>query len=317
MRLVKQRRLGPDGPSVGAIGYGAMPLNWEYGTPVGEEQAREVIQRALDLGVTLIDTADAYGPNEELVGRVLEGRRDEAVLATKVGLVLTGTDPISYEWNGRPDHIVASCEESLRRLRTDVIDLYQLHRVDPAVPVEETVGAMAELVEAGKVRAIGLSEVDVATLERAGAVHPISSVQSELSLWTRGPLAEVLPWCASGGVAFLPYSPLGRGYLTGRLSSDDLTAADFRAGLPRFEREAMETNQQIVDGIAAVAERHGATNAQVALAWLLAQAPVVVPIPGTKRTQYLEENAAAADLVLTDQDLADLDALPAPAGGRY
>jgi aryl-alcohol dehydrogenase-like predicted oxidoreductase len=314
---VRQRRLGPDGPSVGAIGYGAMPLNWEYGTPVGEEEARAVIDRALDLGVTLIDTADAYGPNEALVGRILEARRDEAVLATKVGLVLTGTDPITYDKNGRPEHVVASCDESLQRLRTKVIDLYQLHRVDPAVPVEETVGAMAGLVEAGKVRAIGLSEVDVATLERAAAVHPIASVQSELSLWTRDPLAEVVLWCVANEVAFLPYSPLGRGYLTGRLSSDDFDLADFRAGLPRFKREAMETNRCIVDGIATVADRHGATNAQVALAWLLAQAPVVVPIPGTKRIQYLEENAAAADLVLTDQDLADLDALPAPAGGRY
>jgi aryl-alcohol dehydrogenase-like predicted oxidoreductase len=302
---------------VGAIGYGAMPLNWEYGTPVGEDDARAVIDRALDVGVTLIDTADAYGPNEELVGRILEARRDEAVLATKVGLVLTGTDPITYDKNGRPEHVVASCDESLQRLRTEVIDLYQLHRVDPEVPVEETVGAMAGLVEAGKVRAIGLSEVDVATLERAAAVHPIASVQSELSLWTRDPLAEVVPWCEANGVAFLPYSPLGRGYLTGRLSSDDFDSADFRAGLPRFKREAMETNRRIVDGIAAVADRHGATNAQAALAWLLAQAPVVVPIPGTKRIQYLEENAAAADLVLTDQDLADLDALPAPAGGRY
>src|SRR5690606_1981122 len=317
MRLVKQRRLGPDGPSVGAIGYGAMPLNWEYGTPVGEEQAREVIQRALDLGVTLIDTADAYGPNEELVGRVLEGRRDEAVLATKVGLVLTGTDPISYEWNGRPDHIVASCEESLRRLRTDVIDLYQLHRVDPAVPVEETVGAMAELVEAGKVRAIGLSEVDVATLERANRVHPISTVQSELSLWTRGPLASVVPWCDDNGVAFLPFSPLGRGYLTGRLTPTDMPDSDWRRGLPRFTPAAMEANQRIVDGISAVAGRHGATNAQVALAWLLAKSPAIVPIPGTKTVRYLEENAAAVDLELTEADIAQLDDLPDPVGDRY
>lgn len=314
---MKQRRLGPDGPFVGAIGYGAMPLNWEYGAPLGDEEAGAVVDRALDLGVTLIDTADAYGPNEALVGRILEERRHEAVLATKVGLILTGTDPITYDNNGRPEHVAASCDESLSRLRTDVIDLYQLHRVDPEVPLEETVGAMAGLVEAGKVRAIGLSEVDVATLERASAVHPISSVQSELSLWTRGPLDEVVPWCASRGVAFLPYSPLGRGYLTGRLSSEGFDSADFRAGLPRFKREAMEANRRIVDGIAAVADRHGATNAQVALAWLLTQAPVVVPIPGTKRIQYLEENAAAADLILTDQDLADLDALPAPAGGRY
>lgn len=314
---MRRRRLGPEGPLVGAIGYGAMPLNWEYGTPVGAEEAAAVVHRALDLGVTLIDTADAYGPNEDLVGRVLAGRRDEAVLATKVGLVLTGTDPIAYRHNGHPDHVHRSCDISLRRLRTDAIDLYQLHRVDPEVPVEETVGAMAELVAAGKVRAIGLSEVDVATLERAAAVHPIASVQSELSLWTRDPLIELVPWCASREVAFLPFSPLGRGYLTGRLVGDDLPPGDFRTGLPRFEPEAMEANRGIVEGIAAVAERHDASNAQVALAWLLAQAPVVIPIPGTKRIGYLEENAGAADLELTDRDLADLAALPAPRGGRY
>lgn len=294
-----------------------MPLNWEYGTPVGEAEARRVVDRALDLGVNLIDTADAYGPNEELVGRLLARRRDEAVLATKVGLVLTGTDPITYDRNGRPEHIRSSCDASLARLGVEVIDLYQLHRVDPEVPVEETVGAMAELVAAGKVRAIGLSEVDVANLERATSVHPIRSVQSELSLWTRGALAEVVPWCTTREVAFLPYSPLGRGYLTGRLSADELTSADFRSGLPRFEREAMEANRRIVDGIAGVARRHDATNAQVALAWLLAQSPMIIPIPGTKQVAYLEENAAAADLSLTDEDLADLAALPEPVGGRY
>lgn len=302
---------------VGAIGYGAMPLNWEYGSPVGDDEARRVVHRALDLGITLIDTSDAYGDNEVALGRALGHRREEAVVATKVGLVLTNDDPITYENNGRPDHIREACDASLTRLGIDVIDLYQLHRVDPEVPVEESVGAMTELVEAGKVRAIGLSEVDVATLEAAGTVQPITSVQSELSLWTRGALDEVVPWCEANGVAFLPYSPLGRGYLTGRLTSEELSRSDFRSQLPRFEQAAMEANRRIVDGIGAVADRHGATNAQVALAWLLAQAPVVIPIPGTKRIRYLEENAAAAGLVLTAEDLADLDSLPEPVGSRY
>lgn len=310
-----QRRLGET--RVGAVGYGAMPLNWEYGTPVDPTRARQVLHRALDLGVTLIDTSDAYGDNEALVGRSLAGRREEAVLATKAGLVLVDDDPITYHRNGRPDHIRQACHSSLDRLGVDVIDLYQLHRVDPAVPLEETVGAMAELVGEGKVRWLGLSEVDVPTLERASAVHPIASVQSELSLWTRDPLDQVVPWCEAHGVAFLPYSPLGRGYLTGRLSADDLNGPDFRRQLPRFEREAMAANRRIVEGIRAVADRHGATNAQVALAWLLARSPVVIPIPGTKRVRYLEENAGAAGLELTREDLADLDALPAPVGDRY
>lgn len=302
---------------VGAVGYGAMPLNWEYGTPVGDDVAQEVIGRALDLGVTLIDTSDAYGDNEGLVGRALGRRRSEAVLATKVGLVIEGEDPVVYGNDARPDHIRRACDESLRRLQTEVIDLYQLHRVDPGVPVEESVGAMAELVTAGKVRWLGLSEVDVATLERAQSVHPIATVQSELSLWTRGPLDEVVPWCEARGVTFLAFSPLGRGYLTGRLAAEDLDPADWRSTLPRFTGKAMEANRRIVDGIAEVARRHDATNAQVALAWLLAASPVVIPIPGTKRVQYLEENAAAADLTLSPDDLALLDALPPPVGERY
>lgn len=312
---MQQRSVGAR--RVGAIGYGAMPLNWEYGRPVSEEEARAVVHRALELGVTLIDTSDAYGDNEVVVGRVLGERRKEAVVATKVGLVLTDRNPITYENNGRPDHIRQACDASLARLGVEAIDLYQLHRVDPAVPVEESVGAMAELVEAGKVRALGLSEVDAATLEAAGAIHPIASVQSELSLWTRGAGEEVVPWCEANGVAFLAFSPLGRGYLTGRLNASDVTETDFRSRLPRFQRQAMAANRRIVDGIAAVADRHGATNAQVALAWLLAISPAVVPIPGTKRIRYLEENAAAAGLALSPDDLADLDSLPDPVGTRY
>ncbi|MEX1184785.1 MAG: aldo/keto reductase [Gemmatimonadota bacterium] len=314
---MKQRRVGRDGPLAGAIGYGAMPLNWEYGTPVAEAEATAVVHRALDLGMTLIDTADAYGPNEELVGRTLRGRRADAVLSTKVGLVVRTAAPLTYDRDGRPDHIRASCDASLARLRTDVIDLYTLHRVDPDVPVEESIGAMAGLVAAGKVRAIGLSEVDVDTLDRALRVHRISSVQSELSLWTRGALADVVPWCDAHDVAFLAYSPLGRGYLTGKLDTADLAPSDFRSGLPRFERAAMEANRRIVDGIAAVAERRGASNAQVALAWLLAQSPRIIPIPGTKRIRYLEENAAATGLELSAGDLERLGALPDPLGARY
>lgn len=314
---MRQRHLGTEGPVVGAIGYGAMPLNWEYGTPVDDDEARRVVHRALDLGMTLIDTADAYGANEELLGRVLADRRGDAVVATKVGLVVTGDNPITYGNDGTPTHIRASCEGSLRRLRVDVIDLYHLHRADPDVPVEESFGAMADLVDQGKVRYLGLSEVDGDTLERAAAIHQLASVQSELSLWSRGALEEVVPWCVQHGVAFLPFSPLGRGYLTGRLAVTDLDRGDFRHDMPRFAPEAMAANRRIVDGIALVAARHEVTNAQVALAWLLAQGPDVIPIPGTKTLRYLEENAAAADLVLTPDDLADLNALPEPVGTRY
>ncbi len=312
-----QRTLGDSGIEVGAIGYGAMPLNWEYGTPVGDQEAGRVVGKALDSGVTLLDTADCYGRNEELLGRAISGRRDEAILSTKVGLVVAGEDPLTYVHDGRPSHIRLSCDRSLRRLAVESIDLYQLHRVDPTVPVEESVGAMAELVAAGKVRAIGLSEVDVPTIERARAVHPISSVQSELSLWTREALDDMVPWCVANGVAFLPYSPLGRGYLTGRLTASQIGRTDFRSQLPRFQSEAMEANRAIVEGIAVVAARHAATNAQVALAWLLAQSVRLIPIPGTKSVRYVEENAQAAALALTDADLAALDALPLPQGDRY
>lgn len=311
-----QRSLGPDGPAVGAVGLGCMGMSWAYGSAERDDTASiDVVRRALDLGATLIDTADVYGPftNEELVGRALAGRRDEAVLATKVGLVNTdgriGPD-------GRPEHVREGIDASLRRLGVDHVDLYQLHRVDPAVPVEETWGAMAEVVAAGKARLIGMSEVSVAQLDAAHAIHPVATVQSELSLWTRDALADVLPWCASHGAGFLPFSPLGRGFLTGTLSAgfDD---SDFRSRNPRFTDEAMAANQSIVDGIAAVAARHDATAAQVALAWTLAQGAFVVPIPGTKKRRWLEDNCAAAHVTLSTADLADLDALPTAVGPRY
>lgn len=316
---MQTRTLGSSGLAVGAIGLGCMGMSWAYGSAT-QAEATAVIQRAIDLGVTLLDTADAYGPftNEILVGNAIEGRRDEVVLATKCGI--TVEDAASYRLgrNGRPEYIKAACEASLQRLRVEYIDLYQLHRVDPAVPVEESVGAMAELLAAGKVRAIGLSEVDVATLERAMAVHPIATVQSELSLWTREPLREVLPWCAAHNVAFLPFAPLGRGFLTGRYTSATaFPSGDFRTRLPRFQAEAMAANQAIVEEVQAVAARVGATAAQVALAWVLAQGSQVVPIPGTRRIAYLEENAAAAAVSLAPAEIALLDALPVAVGERY
>ena len=311
-----QRQIGPF--TVGAVGLGCMGMSWAYGPQERDDDASvEVIRRALDLGVTLIDTADVYGPfhNEELVGRAIAGRRDELTLATKCGLVNIDGEMTR---DGRPEHVREACDASLQRLQVDTIDLYQLHRVDEKVPLAETWGAMASLVEAGKVRAIGMSEVDVAQIEEAHAIHPVTSVQSELSLWTRGPLADVVPWCAAHDAGFLPFAPLGRGFLTGTLpTTGDFSETDFRARNPRFTGEALAANQHIVDSVRRVADRLGSTAAQVAIAWLLAQGEHVVPIPGTKKVRYLEENAAAADVRLGPADLAELDSLPAPVGARY
>jgi aryl-alcohol dehydrogenase-like predicted oxidoreductase len=311
------RRLGPDGPQVGAVGLGCMGMSWAYGAAERDDaRSRDVVRRALDLGVTLIDTADVYGPftNEELVGEALAGRRDEAFLATKAGLVLVDG---RMTRNGRPEHVRAAIDASLRRLRTDRVDLWQLHRVDESVPLEETWGAMAEAVAAGKVRFLGMSEVGVDELDRAAAIHPVTTVQSELSLWTRDPLEAVLPWCVAHGAGFLPFSPLGRGFLTGTVTAGSFDDQDFRARNPRFTPEAMAANSRLVDTVRAVAERRGATPAQVALAWVLAQGEHVVPIPGTKKQHYLEQNAAATGVVLSPDDLAELDALPPPVGARY
>jgi aryl-alcohol dehydrogenase-like predicted oxidoreductase len=310
-----QRNLG--GLSVGAIGLGCMGMTHAYTT--GERDDAEsirVIHRAIDLGVTLIDTSDVYGPftNEELVGRALAGRRDEVVLATKVGLVLAPDK--SYVRDGSPAHIREGVRASLRRLGTDHIDLYQLHRVDEKVPLEESWGAMAELVDEGLVRAIGLSDVRPAQIAAAHAVHPVASVQNELSLWTRDD--EVVAHTTSHGIGLIPYSPLGRGFLTGTITAGTaLPADDFRSRLPRFSGEALDANQAIVERVRAVAARHDATPGQVALAWVLAQGPAVVPIPGTKRIARLEENAGAASLTLTDADLKDLGEIPPPVGTRY
>jgi len=314
---IPTRPLGSGGPEVGAVGLGCMGMSWAYGAGERDDsESRAVLRRALDLGVTMIDTADVYGPftNEELVGSGLAGRREEAFLATKCGLV-AGPDGIGRD--GRPEHVRAAIDASLQRLGTDRVDLWQLHRVDPHVPVEETWGAMAEAVAAGKALRLGMSEVGVAELEAAHAIHPVSTVQSELSLWTRDPLAEVLPWCVAHGVGFLPFSPLGRGFLTGTVTEGSFDEKDFRAGNPRFTSEAMAANAALVDTVRAVADRVGATAAQVALAWVLAQGEHVVPIPGTKKQRWLEQNAAAASVALSADDLAELDALPAPVGARY
>jgi len=307
-----------------------MGMSHAYDDPASRDETTSisVIHQALDLGMTLIDTADVYGPytNEELVGRALAGpHRERAVLATKVGLLAdtpaaAGRASASPGMgrDGRPEHIRKSIDASLKRLRTDHVDLYQLHRVDPEVPLEESWGAMAEVAAAGKARLIGLSEVTVDESRRAQVVHPVAAVQSELSLWTRDPLPEVLPYCERQGIAFLPFSPLGRGFLVGRIASaDQLPEGDFRRGLPRFQQEALRTNLAIVDRVRDVAGRVGATPAQIALAWVLRQGSYVIPIPGTKTPRYLLDNAAAADLELDEIDLGVLDALPAPEGGRY
>jgi aryl-alcohol dehydrogenase-like predicted oxidoreductase len=319
--------LGTHGPEVGVIGLGAMGMSFAYdmATPRDEATSISVIHQALDLGVTLIDTADVYGPytNEELVGRALADRRDRAVIATKVGL--EAIDPTGgpagsplVRPNGRPEHVRAAIDAGLRRLGTDHVELYQLHRVDPEVPIEETWGAMAEAVAAGKARCLGLSEVSVEQIQRARAIHPVTTVQSEFSLWTRDVQAEVLPYCTEHGIGLLPYSPLGRGFLVGRFTSfDELPQNDQRRRLPRFQQDNLRANLDIATRVREVAGRIGATPAQVALAWLVAQGPHVVPVPGTKNPKYVADNAGAANVRLSASDLADLDSIPAPVGARY
>jgi aryl-alcohol dehydrogenase-like predicted oxidoreductase len=316
---VVKRILGSSGIAVSAIGLGCMGMSSAYGTG-DDAESLTVIDRALGLGVTFFDTSDVYGPftNEALVGRALAGRRDDVVLATKVGLLRDDLTTYALHHDARPESIHRAIDASLQRLGTDVIDLYYLHRVDPDVPVEESFGAMAELVAQGKVRALGLSEVDVPTLERASAIHTVAALQSELSLWTRDALDDVVPWCAENDVAFVPFAPLGRGFLTGRLPADSsFGAGDFRRKNPRFQPDTMAQNQVIVDRVREIADEAGATPAQVAIAWVLAQGEHIVPIPGTKRIRYLEENVGAAALELSAATLASLDALPSPAGSRY
>jgi aryl-alcohol dehydrogenase-like predicted oxidoreductase len=298
-----------------------MGMSEFYGSS-DEQKAIAAIRRALDLGVTFLDTADVYGPhtNEELVGRAIRGRRDEVVLATKFGIVRTD-DPAYRGFDGRPEYVRASCEDSLRRLGVETIDLYYQHRVDPSVPIEETVGAMAELIREGKVRHLGLSEAGAETIRRAHAAHPISALQSEYSLWTRDPEAEVLPTVRELGIGFVAYSPLGRGFLTGRLRSlSDLEENDFRRTIPRFQGDNFARNLELVEGVRELAERKSVTPGQLALAWVLAQGEDVVPIPGTKHVAHLEENAAASRIELSKDELAWINQV-APrgvaAGERY
>lgn len=304
-----------DGLKVTAVGLGCMPMSHAY-TPVERDDAESVrvIHRAIELGVTVFDTADVYGPyiNEQLLGRALKGHRDEVVLATKCGLVPGPGSLLSRD--GRPEHIRAACEDSLRRLQTDCIDLYQLHRIDPEVPIEETWGAMGELAAAGKVRGLGICHASVDELRRAHLIFPIASVQYELAIWAPYARDDVLPWCRDNTVAFLAFSPLGRGFLAGTLVAARFEENDSRSRDPRFTPEAMSANVRIVEGIRPIAQRHEATLAQVALAWVFAQGDQVVPIPGTKKRRWLEENTAAVHLRLTPEDLRELDALPVPVG---
>ena len=307
---------------VGRIGLGAMGMSQAYSpSQMDDAESIRTIHRALDLGVTLLDTAEIYGPfvNEELVGKAIADRRDEVVLATKFGNVRDPDNPRNRRIDGSPAYVRSACDASLQRLGVDHIDLYYQHRVDRSVPIEETVGAMAELVTAGKVRHLGLSEASATTIRRAHATHPITALQTEYSLWTRDLEDEILPLLRELGIGLVPYSPLGRGFLTGTITStDDLDPDDFRRHNPRFAGDALQTNLGIVEAVRAVADTKGATPGQVALAWVLAQGDDVVPIPGTKRVRYLEENVAAAAVELTPEDLTRLDeAVPAAVGERY
>ncbi len=315
---MQRRKLGSQGLEASAVGLGCMGMSEFYG-PSDEEGSSATIGRALDLGVTFLDTSDMYGrgENERLVGGAIASRRDEVTLATKFGIVRSD-DPGDRGVDGRPDYVAAAIDTSLSRLGVDHVDLWYQHRVDPDVPIEETVGAMAEAVEAGKVRFLGLSEAAPETIRRAHDTHPISALQTELSLWERGPLEEILPTCRELGVGFVAYSPLGRGFLTGRFSSpDDFGEGDFRANDPRMGEENFERNLAIVETVQRIAESKDATPAQVALAWVLSQGDDVVPIPGTRRPERVEENAAAAGIELDEAARRELDAADTAAGDRY
>lgn len=319
---MEKRTLGSQGLTVSALGLGCMGMSDFYGTR-DDARSLETLARALDLGLTFLDTAPMYGPflNEELVGRAIRGRRDQIVLATKFGVERDPQDPNARPLDSRPETIRASCEDSLQRLGVERIDLFYQHRLDPQVPIEETVGAMAELVRAGKIGHLGLCEIGPETLARAHGVHPITAVQSEYSLFYRAPEQDILPALRELGVGFVPYSPLGRGFLTGRIRSpSDLEATDWRHNSPRFQSENFQKNLQLVGIVETLAQERGVTPAQIALAWLLAQGDDIVPIPGTKQVSRLEENLGALSLRLAEADLDRLEAAFTPgavAGARY
>lgn len=319
---MKTRSLGTQGLQVSELGLGCMGMSQAYGV-ADEAESIATIHRALELGVTFLDTADMYGQgaNEQLVGKAIADRRDQVTLATKFGIQGYDMERQTLRVNGQPHYVHQACDASLKRLGVDYIDLYYLHRIDPTVPIEETVGAMAQLVQQGKVRYLGLSEAAASTIRRAHTVHPISALQSEYSLWSRDPEDEILPMLRELGIGFVPYSPMGRGFLSGKITSpDDFAEDDFRKHQPRFQGENFYKNLQLVDRIKAIAAEKGATPGQLALAWLLTQGDDIVPIPGTKRRSYLEENVAAVNLDLTANDLASINEV-APkhvaVGDRY